>query len=95
MERDREGEGVEERGKERGGRVTLSVRRAWCGHAVGEDREARGGGDGSRRAQRVRRMFSCRSSLEVRAAALNPSARWLGSHQIKKSLPHQSFTACL
>lgn len=29
------------------------------------------------------------------AAALNPSALWLGSHQIKKSLPHQSFTARL
>lgn len=40
MERDREGE---ERGRE-GGRVTLSVRRAWCGHAGGEDRE--GGGMG-------------------------------------------------
>lgn len=42
MERDREAEGVEERG---GGRVTLSVRRAWCGHAVGEDRE-KGEGEG-------------------------------------------------
>lgn len=52
MERDREGEGVEERRvvaggmREGGGRVTLSVRRAWCGHAVGEDRERGGRGMG-------------------------------------------------
>lgn len=70
----------------------LGVRRAWCGHAVGEDGET---DDGSRRARWRRRMFLCRSKLEVRAAALNPSGLWLSSHQIKKSLPHQSFTACL
>lgn len=46
MERDREGEGVEESGGAGGEGVTLSVRRAWCGHAVGEDRERGGRGMG-------------------------------------------------
>lgn len=43
MERDREAEG-------RGGglRVMLGVRRAWCGHAMGEDGET---DDGSRYAR--------------------------------------------
>lgn len=37
-----------ERDREAGGRVALCVRRAWCGHAVGEDRET---DDGSRHVQ--------------------------------------------
>lgn len=44
MERDREAEGGGE-GWGGGLRVMLGVRRAWCGHAVGEDGET---DDGSR-----------------------------------------------
>lgn len=43
----RETEKESRREGKRGGRVTLCVRRAWCGHAVGEDREG-GWGGGSR-----------------------------------------------
>lgn len=38
-------------------RVTLSVRRAWCGHAVGEDRERGGRGMGVALCSEWRRMF--------------------------------------
>ena len=95
-ERERGRGGGGGRGGEGGGRQS----HAQCEKGV--VRSCRGGGqrkgrerNGSRRVQRVRRMFSCLFSLEARATALQPSARWLGSHQIKKSLPHQSFTACL
>lgn len=88
--RETERESTTREGKERGGgvRVTLCVRRAWCGHGGGGGgmtKRGRRRRDGSRRAQRVRRMFSCLSLLEVCAAALNHQAT--GSARIRlKSL---------
>ena len=81
------------RGGGGGGRVTLCVRRAWCGHALGEDRE--GGGGGGCCAQLVRRMFFLPLCAGSASGCAELSGCWLRSHQIKKSLPHQSFTACL
>lgn len=90
MERDREGVD-DERGEGKGGgggRVTLCVRRAWCGHGGGGremTKRGRGKRDGSHHAQHVRRMFSCLSLLEVCTAALNHQAA--GSARIRlKSL---------
>lgn len=88
--RETERESTTREGKEKGGggRVTLCVRRAWCGHGGGSremTKRGRGKRDGSRHAQHVRRMFSCLSLLEVCTAALNHQAA--GSARIRlKSL---------
>lgn len=88
--RETERESTTREGKEKGGggRVTLCVRRAWCGHGGGGremTKRGRGKRDGSRHAQHVRRMFSCLSLLEVCTAALNHQAA--GSARIRlKSL---------
>lgn len=65
MEGDGEAEG--------GGGVTLSVRRAWRGHAVGEDRASRWGWRGSPFAASAQDVFFLSLSLSVPPSLITAS----------------------